>query len=186
MAQERAAGLGPTKARTLGSRLGWVRASGHHQLPSWFFREVCSIRFLFSSLWLLSIFLTGEELLLPGTPALQVCSQIQLTCPCAPRPTLVTPLGLSLSVLLQPQGPKLPCFLPRSLISADAPFSFSSIQVESSLPGPHFGECELERLCLQAGWRLWGGHHWAAGRGNVGSIESAIPRGQPRMGGKGQ
>ncbi|XP_063140724.1 sperm-associated antigen 4 protein isoform X1 [Rattus norvegicus] len=72
-AEGRAAGLGPTKARAdpdpvescsqkLGwsgtLRLQWIRAP-RHQLPPWLFREICSIRFLFTAVSLLSIFLAA-------------------------------------------------------------------------------------------------------------------------------
>ncbi|XP_052582010.1 sperm-associated antigen 4 protein isoform X10 [Peromyscus californicus insignis] len=84
------------------------------------YREVCSIRFLFTTASLLSVFLAGEELWFPGAPALQVCSQIQLTCPCAPLPTLVTP-AWPLTVLLRPQPPpQPPWFPPCPLIPEDA------------------------------------------------------------------
>lgn len=58
-------------------RLQWIRAP-RHQLPPWLFREICSIRFLFTAVSLLSIFLAGEEQRLSGTPALDVGSQVQL------------------------------------------------------------------------------------------------------------
>lgn len=153
-------------------RLQWIRAP-RHQLPPWLFREICSIRFLFTAVSLLSIFLAGEEQQLPGTPALDVGSQVQLPRLGGLQPTLVTPPTwsptYSCSRSFHPNSSLSSLFYIRGHLS---PFSFSSTLVGAPVPDPSFGECELGRPMFPGGVEVvCVGDPWAAGRGQCRSTE---------------
>lgn len=55
-------------SRTRRSKLEWIRTSRHQLPPCPSFREICSVRFLFTAVSLLSIFLAGEDHRVPTPP----------------------------------------------------------------------------------------------------------------------
>lgn len=153
-------------------RLQWIRAP-RHQLPPWLFREICSIRFLFTAVSLLSIFLAGEEQWLPGTPALYVGSQVQLPRLSGLQPTLVTPPTwsptYSWSLAFTPTPRFLPCFISEDTFP---PFLSPALWWGLLYLIPPLENVSWGDPCSQEGWRLcvWG-DPWAAGRGQCRSTE---------------